>query len=133
MPHSHAGFSNSSTQAQKFGFLQDDSDDELEEESLLETPLDKVEPYGLFRDTLISRYTHSWHKFVCPTAQGALLIFLSELQQDQPRLYDDLTKILNPDEQRIVQAVVLQADANAVAAHAVAAATASQQVNGGAH
>lgn len=41
-------------QAQKFGNLDDESDDELGEESLLETPLDKVEPYGLFRDALMS-------------------------------------------------------------------------------
>lgn len=41
-------------QAQKFGNLDDESDDELGEESLLETPLDKVEPYGLFRDALLS-------------------------------------------------------------------------------
>lgn len=42
-------------QAQKFGNLEEESDDELGEESLLETPLDKVEPYGLFRDALLSR------------------------------------------------------------------------------
>lgn len=43
-------------QAQKFGNLDDESDDELGEESLLETPLDKVEPYGLFRDALMSMF-----------------------------------------------------------------------------
>lgn len=53
-----------------------------------------------------------------------------ELQQEQPQLYDNLTKILNPEEQQIVQAVIVQADANAVAAQAVAAATAAQ-TNGG--
>jgi importin-7 len=42
-------------QAQKFQNLEDnDSDDELGEESLLETPLDKIEPYQLFRDALLS-------------------------------------------------------------------------------
>lgn len=47
------------SQAQKFGsFADDDDDDELDEESLLETPLDKVEPYGLFKHVLLS-------KFVC--------------------------------------------------------------------
>jgi hypothetical protein len=47
-------------QVQKFGNLEDvDSDDELNEESLLETPLDKVEPYGLFRDALLSTFYHS--------------------------------------------------------------------------
>ena len=49
-----------------------------------------------------------------------------ELQQEQPQLYDNLTKILNPEEQRIVQAVIVQADANSIAAQAVAAATAAQ-------
>lgn len=44
-------------QAQKFGALDDESDDELGEESLLETPLDKVEPYSLFRDALMSMFT----------------------------------------------------------------------------
>jgi hypothetical protein len=29
-------------------------DDDLEEESMLETPLDQVEPYGIFKDTLMS-------------------------------------------------------------------------------
>lgn len=42
-------------QAQKFGTGSSDDDDELEEEGLLETPLDQVEPYGLFKDTLMSK------------------------------------------------------------------------------
>ncbi|KAI9757302.1 MAG: hypothetical protein M4579_003513 [Chaenotheca gracillima] len=88
-------------EAQKFGALSDD-DEELEEESLLETPLDKVEPYGLFRDALL------------------------QLQREQPPLYESLTKNLNPDEQTVVQGVVHQAEANAVAAT-------QQQTNGGAH
>ena len=58
---------------------------------------------------------------------------LPELQHEQPRLYQDLTKILNPDEQQIVQAVIVQAEANAIAAQALQAAAASQQINGGAH
>jgi hypothetical protein len=45
----------SHSQAQKFGNLENDSDDELGEESLLETPLDKVEPYQLFRNALLSK------------------------------------------------------------------------------
>ncbi len=43
-------------QAQKFGTGSSDDDDELEEEGLLETPLDQVEPYGLFKDTLMSKF-----------------------------------------------------------------------------
>lgn len=42
-------------QAQKFGAGSNDDDDDLEEESLLETPLDRVEPYGLFKGTLMSK------------------------------------------------------------------------------
>ncbi len=50
------------------------------------------------------------------------------MQQDQPQLYDSLTKILNPDEQRVVQEVILQADALAMAV-----ANAVVQSNGGPH
>lgn len=46
-------------QAQKFGTGSSDDDDELEEEGLLETPLDQVEPYGLFKDTLMSKFLRS--------------------------------------------------------------------------
>jgi hypothetical protein len=43
-------------EAAKFSNLEEiDSDDELGEESLLETPLDKLEPYQLFRDALLSK------------------------------------------------------------------------------
>ncbi|KAL8994736.1 MAG: hypothetical protein Q9169_005375 [Polycauliona sp. 2 TL-2023] len=74
-------------EAQKFGALSaDDDDEELEEESLLETPLDKVEPYALFKNALMS------------------------LQQHQPQLYHSLVKVLNPEEEQIVQSVFVQAD-----------------------
>lgn len=48
-----------SQQASKFSAIggeDDDDDDELEEESLLETPLDKVEPYGLFKNALFREF-----------------------------------------------------------------------------
>lgn len=73
-------------EAQKFSSVDDDDDDELEEESLLETPLDKVEPYSMFKHALL------------------------RLQQEQPALYENLTKNLNPDEQQVVQSAVHQAD-----------------------
>jgi hypothetical protein len=44
------------TQAQKFSSVEDDDEDELEEESLLETPLDKVEPYGMFKHALLRKF-----------------------------------------------------------------------------
>jgi len=45
-------------EAAKIGALgdDDDDDDELEEESLLETPLDTIEPYALLRDGLMSKF-----------------------------------------------------------------------------
>ena len=48
-----------SQQAQKFNAAvgEDEADDELEEESLLETPLYQMEPYALFKETLSSEYT----------------------------------------------------------------------------
>ncbi|KAK7714416.1 Nonsense-mediated mRNA decay protein 5 [Botryosphaeria dothidea] len=73
-------------EAQKFNVISDEDDDELEEESLLETPLDKLEPYSLFKTALLS------------------------LQQEQPQLYETLTKDLNPEEQQVVQGAVHQAD-----------------------
>ncbi|CAD0031242.1 unnamed protein product [Aureobasidium pullulans] len=93
-----------SQQASKFSSIgDDDDDDELEEESLLETPLDKVEPYGMFKHAL----------------------FL--LQQQQPQLYQDLTKTLSPEEQQIIQTAVNQADQIAAQQAALA-----QQVTEGA-
>jgi len=51
-------------EAAKIGALgdDDDDDDELEEESLLETPLDTVEPYALLRDGLMSESTYFLYK-----------------------------------------------------------------------
>lgn len=49
----------------------------------------------------------------------------TELQHDQPQLYENLTKMLNPDDQHVLQGVCVQADANAAAA-----AAAAQQPNG---
>lgn len=49
-----------SGQAQKFGHLEEqDSDDELGEHSvLLESPLDKLEPYQIFSSCLMSKLLH---------------------------------------------------------------------------
>ncbi|KAL9001251.1 MAG: hypothetical protein Q9188_005511 [Gyalolechia gomerana] len=90
-------------EAQKFGAVADNDDDELEEESLLETPLDRVEPYGMFKSALLG------------------------LQQQQPQLYQNLVKVLNPEEEQIVQSVVMQADTISMAAAQAA------HVNGGTH
>ncbi|KAI0600738.1 importin-beta domain-containing protein [Biscogniauxia sp. FL1348] len=91
-------------EAQKFSQIQnqyrgdEDSDDELGEDSvLLESPLDKIEPYQLFRGVLI------------------------KLQQENPQYYTNLTSHLSPDEQGIVQTAIHQAEANAQAAMHIAA------------
>jgi len=92
-------------EAQKFKNLEEnDSDDELGEESLLDTPLDKVEPYQLFKNALM------------------------KLQQEQPQLYESLTTNLNPEEQNIVQGVIHQADV--IAATAAAEAQVPAALNG---
>jgi importin-7 len=41
-------------QAQKFEQLADEDDDDLDEESLLETPLNRLEPYQMFKNVMIS-------------------------------------------------------------------------------
>ncbi|KAI6250641.1 putative importin [Erysiphe necator] len=77
-------------EAQNFKNLEShESDDELGEESLLETSLDRIEPYVLFRDALL------------------------KLQQEQPQLYESLIKILTAEEKIILQGVIHQADINA--------------------
>lgn len=102
-------------EAQKFGNLDDDSDDDLGEESLLETPLDKVEPYGMFKDALLSMYPSLLNTHIC-----SILTFITELQHEQPALYTNLTSNLTPEEQQIVQSVVAQADQKAAEAAAKA-------------
>ena len=42
-------------QASKYSAMTGENDDDLEEESLLETPLDHVEPYGLLKGGLMSK------------------------------------------------------------------------------
>ncbi|EEH19769.1 hypothetical protein PABG_02028 [Paracoccidioides brasiliensis Pb03] len=94
-------------EAMKYASMPGDEDEELDEEGLLESPLDKVEPYGLFKAVLMG------------------------LQQEQPVLYETLTKILNAEEQQIIQTVVQEADAKALAfGNAnVAAAAATAKAN----
>ncbi|KAJ6784534.1 hypothetical protein PWT90_06070 [Aphanocladium album] len=76
-------------EAQKFSrAIDDDDDDELREDSvLLESPLDKVEPYQLFRGTLL------------------------KMQQEQPQFYSSLAGHLSPEEQNVLQSIVAKAEA----------------------
>ncbi|GAW15394.1 hypothetical protein ANO14919_048030 [Xylariales sp. No.14919] len=103
-------------EAQKFSQIEnqyhDDSDEELGEDSvLLESPLDKIEPYQLLR--------------------GALM----KMQQENPQFYSTLTSHLSPDEQSTIQGAFNQAEANAQAAVQMAADAAQNtqvpQSNGG--
>ncbi|BFZ61216.1 Nonsense-mediated mRNA decay protein 5 [Saitoella coloradoensis] len=63
--------------------------DDLEEEPLFETPLDKIDAYILFRD------------------------LFSTLQQSQPQVYSGLTGRLSDREQALFQSIVNQAQVNA--------------------
>lgn len=93
----------------------------MDEESLLETPLDEVEPYGLFKQCLLSLW---------PILKSISIIadcFLA-LQREQPQFYTNLMGQLNAQEQQILQSAVLQADA--VAQQATLAA--AQRTNGAA-
>ena len=92
-------------EAQKYGV--DEGDDDLEESSLLASVLDDVEPYNVFKASFM------------------------KMRESQPQLYENLTKILTPDEQNTIQNVVMQADAiEAQAAATAAQASAPAQLNG---
>ncbi|KAL3475794.1 armadillo-type protein [Aspergillus californicus] len=94
-------------EAQKFGsFAGDDEEDENDEESLLETPLDKVEPYGLFKQVFMN------------------------LQREQPQLYENLANVLNEEEKQVIQAVFHEADVKALAAANDEASKAAALANG---
>ncbi len=72
-----------SEEAKKFGALADDDDDSiLDDDSLLESPLDKFEPYGAFKESL------------------------GKLQSEQPQLYQNLTAILEQSDRDVLQTVV---------------------------
>jgi hypothetical protein len=76
----------------------------LDEESLLETPLDKVEPYGLFKHVLMSMSYYMSNPWLRADTVSP------GLQQEQPQLYGSLTEILSSEEQQIIQAVIHEAD-----------------------
>jgi hypothetical protein len=62
------------------------------------------------------------------TSFASLLTAPLALKQSDPALYDDLTKILTPEEQSIIQSVVHQADAIEQQHHAALQATTSPQL-----
>jgi hypothetical protein len=75
-------------EAQKFSRAIDDvEEDDLGEDSvLLESPLDKIEPYQLFRNTLM------------------------KMQAEQPQFYGSLAGHLTADDQNVIQNVMVKAD-----------------------
>ncbi|KAI8675426.1 hypothetical protein NCS57_00443700 [Fusarium keratoplasticum] len=75
-------------EAQKFSRAIDDvEEDDLGEDTvLLESPLDKVEPYQLFRATLM------------------------KMQQEQPQFYATLAGHLTAEDQSVIQTVMVKAD-----------------------
>jgi hypothetical protein len=101
-------------QAQKFSRgLGDDDEDELGEDSvLLESPLDKIEPYQLFKATLM------------------------KMQQEQPQFYASLAGHLTGDEQAVIQNIFVKADEiaqQAQQAELLAQQQAAAGANGGAN
>ncbi|CCX05231.1 armadillo-type protein [Pyronema domesticum] len=84
----------------------DDEDESLEEETLLETPLDLIEPYQLFR--------------------GAML----NIQATQPAVYDALTKELSPEEQGMISSVFQEAEQKRLEQEAAAIAAMQAQQAG---
>jgi hypothetical protein len=84
--------------------------------------LDKIEPYSLFRDALLSKSS--------PFRSADLINKLAELQQEQPQLWQNLLTNLGPEEQQVIQGVVHQADA--IAAATAAETAAAEAANGAA-
>lgn len=82
------------------------SDDELGENSvLLESPLDKLEPYTIFRSCLL-------RKLLTLLREDQQLTHSIGLQQEQPEFYTGLSSHLSADEQGVIQTVVAMAEAN---------------------
>jgi len=72
-----------SEEAKKFGALaEDDEDSILDEDSLLESPLDKFDPYAAFRESM------------------------GKLQAEQPALYQNLTAVLEQSDRDVLQGVL---------------------------
>jgi len=108
-----------SQQAAKFNTAvgEDDGDDELEEESLLETPLDQMEPYGLFKQTLHCKLPSSTPLTFSLTACVCVCVYVAMSQQD-PQLYAQLTGQLQPEEQQVIKTAIEQAETLAAQAAA---------------
>jgi hypothetical protein len=87
-----------------FSAFAEDDDDELEEETLLETPLDRIEPYQLFRNALLGGL-NSDSTFI-QYSQTAC----AGIQITQPQMYEALTKELTDDEKAMITSVFQEAE-----------------------
>ncbi|CAG9983299.1 unnamed protein product [Clonostachys byssicola] len=73
-------------EAQKFSSVMPSDDMDLGEDNFLDSPLDKVEPYGLLKATMM------------------------RMQQEQPEFYSSLTSSLSAENQSVIQSVMVRAD-----------------------
>lgn len=72
----------------------------------MESPLDKIEPYQLFKGTLLSKWCDVW-----PDASRAERTdACPEMQQEQPQFYASLAGHLSPEEQNMLQSIMVKAD-----------------------
>lgn len=79
-------------------------EEELGEETvLLDSPLDKLEPYGVFKATLLGTLFHA-----CLVI--TLTDFCTGMQQEQPDFYSNLMGHLSAEDQNTLQHVMSQAD-----------------------
>ncbi|KAK0655223.1 armadillo-type protein [Cercophora newfieldiana] len=94
------------------------SEEELGEDSiLLESPLDKVDPYTTFRTSLMSMFRDS------TLLHGSFeLTRTAGLQQEQPQFYSSITAHLTADEQSVITAVCQQAEPQTLLAQQAPAA-----------
>lgn len=86
-----------------------------EDSVLLDSPLDKVEPYSLFKNTLLSKFSVTRQPAVYINVEdaGSLTVpplSFSEMQQEQPQFYNNLAGHLSAEEQNVLQTIMAKAD-----------------------
>jgi len=120
-------FLNTESQARAaLGNIIDDDDDEgLEEETLLETPLDLIEPYQLFRGALLGM----WFARAGLRTDWILTVGNIGIQLAQPHVYEALTKNLTPGEKAVITCVFQEAEQKMLE-HDVQVAALTIQSNG---
>lgn len=102
--------------------LDDDDDGELGEDNFLDSPLDKIEPYQMFKGVMMSElYGGTRSRADADEA-------LTGMQQEQPQFYGSLTGQLSADQQNVLQSVMVRADEISVE-QMRAAEQAAQQAN----